>query len=146
MHSPKFGKKLFSNRELGPGVLKINLHEDATVYIHSALDVPHNSEGDIKENVLYGSLKEIVISIMEMDNAPAAVDVPISVRSCRFYWELNILGDDALYDYYSYSTCTVECARLAQIKHCNCTHHLMPINKNGKYLKIIYFTELDFVL
>lgn len=51
--------------------------------------------------------------------------IPISQRRCRFSWEND---RDAVYDLYSFSTCQTNCYNKAQVKLCNCTHHLMPRN------------------
>lgn len=126
--SPRYGLQLISNRALGPGRLQFTAYEDIAIHLHSPHDVPYTIDGDIKETILYGSVKEIVVSVIEMTNDLTTRELPIEKRKCRFYWELTNVGIEALYNHYSHSTCTVECSRFAQLKFCNCTHHLMPRN------------------
>lgn len=45
--APKFGKELFSNRETGPGKLKMMVTEDIQLYIHTSFDVPF-AYGNVK--------------------------------------------------------------------------------------------------
>lgn len=70
-----------------------------------------------------GSTKEYVIKVTEILNDPTVATVPTSRRGCRFSWETE---DRAVYEIYSFSTCNINCYSIAQIDHCNCTHHLMP--------------------
>lgn len=49
-------------------------------------------------------------------------EVSVSQRNCR-YGEDNYLN---VYRHYSYSACSVQCRKDAQLRLCNCTHHLMP--------------------
>lgn len=128
---PKLKYPLIANRENGPGQLNFSSYEDITIHIHSIQDVPYVIDNDMKETILYGSVKNIIISVTEIINDPAAIDVPVNFRQCRFEWELENGPEKSLYKYYSHSACTVECASDAQMKYCNCTHHLMPVNKYG---------------
>lgn len=57
------------------------------MHLHSPSDVPFISEGDIKENVLYGITKELMISVSEIVNDQNVENVDIDVRRCRFPWE-----------------------------------------------------------
>lgn len=127
-NSPRYGLQLISNRALGPGRLQFTAYEDIAIHLHSPHDVPYTIDGDIKETILYGSVKDIVVSVIEMTNDLSTRELPIKTRKCRFHWELTNAGIEALYNHYSHSTCTVECSRFAQLKFCNCTHHLMPRN------------------
>lgn len=126
--SPPFaGRPLIANRQHGPGRLVFTAAEDVTVHLHAPHDVPYTGvDGDLRETVLYGSAKEIVVSLIEMTNEAAVRRVPLHRRRCRFLGELTHAGVDRLYGVHSHSTCTVECSRLAQLRLCNCTHHLMP--------------------
>lgn len=117
---------MIANRQSGPGRLIFTALEDITIHLHAPHDVPYTVDGDIKETVLYGSAKEIVVSVIEMTNESAVAAVALHRRMCRFLGELANVGVEALYDVYSHSTCTVECSRRAQLRLCNCTHHLMP--------------------
>lgn len=49
-------------------------------------------------------------------------DTSIHQRKCLFSSDLQL---DA-YRHYSYSACDVQCRQKAQLKVCNCNHHLMP--------------------
>lgn len=86
---------------------------------------------DIKENIFYGSNKEILIKLIDMVNDVSVQDVSIANRKCRFSWERDILAYPTIYDHYSYSACFVECSMGVQVEFCNCTHHLMPKRNNG---------------
>lgn len=123
---PAFGHRLIANRLTGPGSLSFTVYEDIQIHVHAPNEVPYATEGDIKENVFYGSYKEIFISVTEMVNDQSVKDISINYRKCRFPWELNNLNDLHYYKYYSHSTCTVECSMNIQLRLCNCTHHLMP--------------------
>lgn len=59
----------------------------------------------------------------------------ISERHCRFPHEVpeKMLA----YNYYSHSTCIVQCKIDGHLSICNCTHHLMP--KTCKFLIIIFY-------
>ncbi|XP_070504614.1 sodium channel protein Nach-like [Chironomus tepperi] len=83
-------------------------------------------ERDLKDTILWGSTKEIVIKVTEIINDDTVVTIPISQRRCRFSWEWESL--DSVFDLYSFSTCQTNCYNKAQINFCNCTHHLMPRN------------------
>lgn len=123
--------RLIANRILGPGKLSFTAFEDVSVQLHSSQDVPYTVDGDLKEIVVFGTVKELVVSVIEMTNDPSIRTVPIAQRKCRFYWESMHSGVESLFRYYSHSTCTVECSRFAQLKYCNCTHHLMQKMAGG---------------
>lgn len=121
---PKFGKELFCNRENGPGKLRMMVTEDIQIFIHHLNDVPFSySERDLKDTILWGSTKEIIVKVTEIVNDETVPKIPISQRNCKFSWELD---DNHVYDLYSFSTCQTSCYNQAQIDFCNCTHHLMP--------------------
>lgn len=127
---PTRGHRLMTNRMTGPGVLAFTAHEDIQVHIHAGNEVPYTNEGGIKENVYYGSVKEVILSVTEMVNDGSVEDITIEHRRCRFPWELPTSSIAQHYSYYSHSTCMVECSIRIQMEFCNCTHHLMPRN-NG---------------
>lgn len=58
--------------------------------------------------------------------------VSIAQRNCRFMEEAS---DIDVYRYYSYSTCCVQCRKMAQLKTCGCVHHLVP---NSRKLNLKY--------
>jgi acid-sensing ion channel, other len=124
--TPKFGKELFCNQENGPGKLKMMVTEDVQIFIHNPNDVPYaNVERDLKDTILWGSTKEIIVKVTEIINDETVVTIPIAQRHCRFSWERE---ESNIYDIYSFSTCQTSCYNEAQVKFCNCTHHLMPRN------------------
>lgn len=123
---PKYGKELFCNQENGPGKLKMMVTEDIQIFIHHPNDVPFAyGERDLKDTILWGSTKEIVIKVTEIINDDTVVTIPVSQRRCRFSWESE---EENVYDLYSFSTCQTSCYNTAQVDLCNCTHHLMPRN------------------
>lgn len=63
-----------------------------------------------------------LISVKNIENDALTRDVSVHQRNCRFIDE-NILD---VYQYYSYSACSVQCRKDKQLKMCNCTSHLMP--------------------
>lgn len=62
--------------------------------------------------------------MIEIENDENVKDVTVEKRGCRFPDEKpkNLM----VHDYYSYSTCVVQCHADAHVDLCNCTHHLMP--------------------
>lgn len=123
---PMYGHRLISNRFTGPGVLSFVTHEDIQVHVHASNEVPYDIESDIKEDIFYGSKKEIIIKVTDMVNDASVQDVSISNRKCRFPWERDKIPYPQLYKHYSYSTCSIECSMHIQHELCNCSHHLMP--------------------
>lgn len=63
-----YGHRLISNRFTGPGVLSFVTHEDIQVHVHAPNEVPYDIESDIKEDVFYGSSKEIIIKVIDLVN------------------------------------------------------------------------------
>ncbi|CRK86824.1 CLUMA_CG000653, isoform A [Clunio marinus] len=123
---PKYGRELFCNRENGPGTLKMMVSEDVQIYIHHQNDIPFAySERDLKDTILWGSTKQLMIKVTEITNDETVPIVPIKQRRCKFSWENE---PSSVYDLYSFSTCQTSCYNKAQIDFCNCTHHLMPRN------------------
>ncbi|KAJ6643000.1 Degenerin del-1 [Pseudolycoriella hygida] len=130
MHtSPTYGRRLIMNHKTGAGKLEFIATEDVSVHLHAPHEIPSLIEGDIKEKVLYGSVKEIIISVIEMVNDPTTIDVSINHRKCRFPWEME--DDDgqlkSFYKFYDHSICMLKCAEDIQRKYCDCIHHLMPV-------------------
>lgn len=121
---PMFGKELFSNRENGPGRLKMMVTEDIQIFIHHPNDIPFvYGERDLRDTILWGSTKDIIIKVTEIINDETVLTIPVNQRRCRFSWENE---PNSVYNLYSFSTCQTNCYNLAQISFCNCTHHLMP--------------------
>lgn len=57
-----------------------------------------------------------------IENDEGIRDVSIDQRNCRYYDENNL----NVHKLYSYSACSVQCRKDAQLRMCNCTSHLMP--------------------
>ncbi|EAA06792.5 AGAP000657-PA [Anopheles gambiae str. PEST] len=119
-------RRLTSNRETGPGWIGFRVLEDVQLYLHDEYSVPHAYvDRSLRETVLWGMRKEIVVRVIEMENKETVHDLPIWRRNCRFPWE-TVDKDYQLYRHYSFSTCSMECFWKTQHQLCNCTHHLMP--------------------
>ncbi|XP_031633402.1 sodium channel protein Nach-like [Contarinia nasturtii] len=135
--TPMYGHRLLSSRSSGPGSLSFTTNEDVQVHVHTSNEVPSDTESDIKEDIFYGTEKELVLKVIDMVNDASIQDASITNRKCRFPWETrectNIPSHQypMLYSQYSYSTCSVECSMEIQIELCNCTHHLMPKRLNA---------------
>lgn len=130
-----YGRRLIMNHKTGAGKLEFVATEDISVHLHAPHEVPSLIEGDIKEKVLYGSVKEIIISVIEMVNDPTTTDVSVNHRKCRFPWELEKekhFQHKSVFRFYDHSICMIECAEEIQRKYCNCIHHLMPIEGEGR--------------
>ncbi|GAB0089204.1 sodium channel protein Nach [Sergentomyia squamirostris] len=114
---------MISDKYTGPGKLKIEILTDAFIYILGEEDVPHlvTSKSEmlaVTPRISYYR----VISMKNIENDPETRDVNVAQRSCR-YPDENILD---VHKFYSYSACSVQCRKDAQLKMCNCTNHLMP--------------------
>lgn len=133
-----YGHRLISNRLTGPGILSFVTHEDIQMHVHASNEVPYDIESEFKEDIFYGSEKEIIFKVTDMVNDAGVQDVPISHRKCRFTWEHDKALYPMLYKHYSYSTCATECTMEIQLELCNCTHHLMP-----KYIKEANTCDID---
>lgn len=124
---PKFGKKLQSNRESGPGQLEFIGLQDVELYLHPAEDIPSKStDRNLHETILWGSQKTILFGVQEIINEEDVPYTTIEQRRCRFSWELSN-RTESVYEYYSYSTCMVDCSILIQLDTCGCVHHLIKL-------------------
>lgn len=135
---PAYGHRLILNRMTGPGVLSFIVDEDVQVHVHASNEVPTMIEGDIKEDVFYGTKKEIIFKVTEMVNDQSVQDVPIEYRKCLFAWERANVNFQSMYEFYSHSTCSIECLLQVHMELCNCTHHLMP-QTNGMIQILSFF-------
>nr|XP_021207520.2 sodium channel protein Nach-like [Bombyx mori] len=114
-----------SNRRI-PGELEITTSQDYEAFIHSPEDVPFwNMEYDRRIRIVYGSQATVTFTIMDVVNEPEVSLIAPETRQCRFSDETpeNILA----FKHYSYSVCITQCRIDAQLRMCNCTHHLSPI-------------------
>lgn len=65
---PMYGHRLISNRFTGPGILSFVTHEDVQVHVHASNELPYDIESVIKEDVFYGSSKEMIIKVIDLVN------------------------------------------------------------------------------
>lgn len=116
-----------NNREVGAGFLTFEVTADIQLFLHSPFEIPFlTAEGMIRETVLQGLNKEVVINAMEVYNHPSLDNIDMEERKCRFFSELTELGRHLkLYSFYSFSTCVVECAFSIHLKFCNCSNHFL---------------------
>ncbi|CAA9999232.1 unnamed protein product [Nesidiocoris tenuis] len=77
------------------------------------------NENPIFEYLIIGDL---LVSTIEIENDPDLRELSIYQRKCRFPDENNLKSAE----FYSYSSCIVDCRRRAQMELCNCTSHFMP--------------------
>lgn len=116
-----------NNRITGPGHLNFHAAADIQLYVHAPIDVPYQlSEGMIRETVLLGHDKELVLNVIEVHNDESVQDLSMEQRRCRFADE-HVPDRQGIYEFYSYSSCVVECTVLLQLANCNCTSHFMAI-------------------
>ncbi|XP_063623985.1 pickpocket protein 28-like [Cydia splendana] len=114
---------MISNRTTGPGAIKFNVMVSANVYVLNAEDVP--SQTTLGSDVLTIApevSQKRYISIRTIANDEAARFISPVKRKCR-YTDENFLD---VYRHYSYSACTVQCRKDAQIRFCNCTNYFTP--------------------
>lgn len=104
--------------------------------MHPPIEIPFLfSEGTLRETVLLGTIKEIIINVMELYNDVSIERLEPERRRCRFSKELTEHGKRlGLYESYSYSTCIVECMLSIQMMHCNCTSHMLAVDVKGKQI------------
>ncbi|XP_071053835.1 pickpocket protein 11-like [Onthophagus taurus] len=115
-----------SNRKTGPGELIIEPIDDIRFYFHAREDVPFiNSDPDQRRDVMLGESYNVIFKVTEIENDENVIHVPVKIRNCRFPSENppNLI----VHNFYSYSTCIVQCHADAHLDLCNCTHHLMPV-------------------
>lgn len=116
-----------NNRITGPGHLNFNAAADIQLYVHAPIDVPYQlSEGMIRETVLLGHDKELILNVIEVHNDESVQDLSMEQRRCRFADE-HVPDRQGIYEFYSYSSCVVECTVLLQLANCNCTSHFMAV-------------------
>lgn len=84
------------------------------------------------------------VAVREIENEKGVRDVSVVQRNCR-YGEEAIEANIDLYPYYSYSVCGVQCRADAQLRLCNCTHHLVPpklSNNKGNYMYVKHYLQV----
>ncbi|EFA08448.1 sodium channel protein Nach [Tribolium castaneum] len=139
--------KMVSNIKTGPGKLYLEINGFANVYILGEQEVPSMTTltTDVIQVTPHIHYRRF-LAVKEIDNQPEVKDVSIRQRKCRFSDE----SDLNVYRYYSYSACCVQCRKDAQLKICNCAHHLMPntppknkCNITGLYCLSKHYNELS---
>ncbi|XP_045448255.1 sodium channel protein Nach-like [Melitaea cinxia] len=115
--------EMISNRTTGPGMIKFDVSLPVKVFVLNEEEVPSlTSLGSdfISVTLEFNYRRQITIKNIEND-VDARKIVP-EKRKCRYINE-NILN---VYPYYSYTACTVQCRKNAQMRLCNCTNFFMP--------------------
>lgn len=125
--SPKY----MNNLETGPGSLLFHSTEDIQIHIHPPLEFPtYFSEGDIKETILWGTKKEVILNVMETYNEPGIEGVDPEIRNCRFAKEFGSEVDERFYYFYSSSACKTQCTIMTQLALCGCVPHFVFTSDN----------------
>ncbi|RZC35102.1 degenerin del-1 [Asbolus verrucosus] len=138
---------MISNKNTGPGSLYMEINGFANVYILGEQDVP--SLTTLTTDVIQVTPRiyyHRFLAIKEIENQPEVRDVSVRQRKCRFSDETDL----DVYPHYSYSACCVQCRKDAQIRTCDCAHHLMPnllsqkqCNITGLYCLSKHYNELS---
>ncbi|GLV44091.1 pickpocket 13 [Carabus blaptoides fortunei] len=124
-HTKNSHLRMTSNRFLGPGQLSIESLDDVRVFFHAPEDIPFiNADPDKRDDVMLGEKYIKQFNVIEIANDDEVRQVPVRKRGCRFPDEPP--PELKVHNFYSYSTCVVQCHADAQMRFCNCTHHLMP--------------------
>ncbi|KAJ2949042.1 hypothetical protein O0L34_g5984 [Tuta absoluta] len=114
---------MISNKITGPGNIKFNVLVTANVYVLNEEEVPTlTTIGSDVLTVGPEVLHRRYISIRNVENDYGARLIRPEKRKCR-YSDENFLE---VYRHYSYTACTVQCRKDAQLKLCNCTNYFMP--------------------
>uniref|UniRef100_A0A1I8NTF7 Uncharacterized protein n=1 Tax=Stomoxys calcitrans TaxID=35570 RepID=A0A1I8NTF7_STOCA len=124
-----------NNRRAGAGHLTFEVTADIQLFLHSPFEIPFlTADGMIRETVLQGWNKEIIITAMEVYNHQSLSTIDMDERKCRFFTERTDLGSYLeLYSFYSFSTCIVECAFSIHLKFCNCSNHFLAKEGSAHY-------------
>lgn len=86
------------------------------------------------------------INVQDVSNDPLLRNLKPSQRKCIFPDE----AFESAYAKYSYSVCTTECIKRAQLNACNCTHFNYIVDENDKtpecdYYGLICLENTDFI-
>ncbi|XP_028042914.1 sodium channel protein Nach-like [Bombyx mandarina] len=115
--------RMVSNRTTGPGVLRFNVLIPANVYVLNEEDVPALTT--IGSDVLIVGPEMFhrrYIALRNIENDSGTRSIAPEKRKCRYNDE-NFLD---VYRHYSYTACTVQCRKDAQMRFCNCSNYFMP--------------------
>ncbi|KAL0883196.1 hypothetical protein ABMA27_016633 [Loxostege sticticalis] len=114
---------MISNRTTGPGMIKFDVMVTANIYVLNEEDVPSltTMSSDVMSIGPEMSQRRL-ITIRNIDNDAGARLISPEKRKCR-YTDENFLE---VYRHYSYTACTVQCRKNAQLRVCNCTNFFVP--------------------
>ncbi|XP_075978138.1 sodium channel protein Nach-like [Anticarsia gemmatalis] len=114
---------MISNRTTGPGVISFDVMVTANIYILNEEEVPTiTTIGSDVLSVGQEVYHKRYITIRNIENDAGARLISPEKRKCR-YTDENFLQ---VYNHYSYTACTVQCRKDAQLRLCNCTNYFMP--------------------
>ncbi|CAH0398373.1 unnamed protein product [Chilo suppressalis] len=114
---------MISNRTTGPGTIKFDVLVTANIYVLNEEEIP--SLTTMSSDILAVSpelYQRRLITIRNIENDASARMIKPEKRKCR-YTDENFLE---VYRHYSYTACTVQCRKNAQLRLCNCTNFFMP--------------------
>lgn len=112
------------------GRIKLIAEEDVQMFIHHPFEVPSAYEKDVSlnERILWGSTRDLIIRVAGNSYEKSLEEKTTSRRHCRFFHETD---SPSVYDAYSSSICKTTCYINAQMKHCGCSNHLMPMERKS---------------
>ncbi|XP_049873455.1 pickpocket protein 28-like [Pectinophora gossypiella] len=118
---PKY--PMISNKTTGPGAIKFNVLVTANVYVLNEEEVPTlTTIGSDVLTVGPEVFHRRYITIRNVENDYGARLIAPRKRKCRYSDENSL----QVYHHYSYTACTVQCRKDAQLRLCNCTNYFMP--------------------
>ena len=121
--------------EEGNGHLEIVVKLPSGLYILNEEDIPHMLLTSLYfPQIPEGFDGELLLAVKDTINDKSVRGVPIEQRKCIFPDE----PFDAAYRGYSFSTCVTECIKKIQIKHCNCSHYNLIVDKDDISLACNY--------
>ncbi|XP_052741500.1 sodium channel protein Nach [Bicyclus anynana] len=122
---PKY--EMTSNRTSRLGMIKFHVTIPVKVYTLNEEEMEEKSKN--KKNsckrikaILSGYVFRRLITVRNIENDADARFISPEKRKCRYIDENNL----QVYPYYSYTACTVQCRKDAQMRLCNCSNFFMP--------------------
>ncbi|ALC46396.1 CG31065 [Drosophila busckii] len=120
-----------NNRQTGAGHLKFHAAADIQLHVHAPIDIPFPfAEGMVRDTVLLGSYKEIILNVIEVYNHESVNELSPEQRRCRYSNE-HLPEGLGLYEFYSYSGCIIDCTVAKHLLYCNCTSHFMAMSSSN---------------
>ncbi|KAG6443740.1 hypothetical protein O3G_MSEX003027 [Manduca sexta] len=121
VNPPRF--PMISNRTTGPGALSFKVMITGNVYIMNEEEVPALTTTGSDIMVVGPEIyHRRYISIRNIENDAGARMIAPKKRKCR-YTDENFVD---IYRHYSYTACTVQCRKEAQLRLCNCSNYFIP--------------------